>query len=72
MASAQLLNHVNKIRETVTLDLPFFFRLKHITSLKNLPSAEPSESFTYWFLDNFVALFCFDLLVERISFVSTH
>ena len=27
-----------------TLDLPFSFRYKHITSLKNLPSPTPSES----------------------------
>ena len=26
------------------LDLPFFFRYKHIISLKNLPSQAPSES----------------------------
>ena len=26
------------------LDLPFFFRYKQITSLKNLPSPAPSES----------------------------
>ena len=40
-----------------TLDLPFFFRLKHITSLKNLPSAAPSESCPFWFQGNFAALF---------------
>ena len=27
-----------------TLDLPFFFRYKHIPSLKNLPSPAPNES----------------------------
>ena len=40
-----------------TLDLPFFFCYKHLTSLKNLSSAAPSESFPYWFQSNFVMLF---------------
>ena len=30
-----------------TLDVPFFFRHKQITSLKNLPSPAPSESLPY-------------------------
>ena len=30
-----------------TMDLPFFFRLKHITSLKSLPLPAPSESLPY-------------------------
>ena len=40
-----------------TLDLPFFFRYKHPTSLKNLPSAAPSASYSYWFQGNFAAVF---------------
>ena len=40
-----------------TLDLPFFFCYKHLTSLKNLPSVTPSESFPYWFQGNFAAQF---------------
>ena len=40
-----------------TLDLPFFFRYKHIPSLKNLPSPAPNESLQYRFHDNFAALF---------------
>ena len=39
------------------LELPFFFRLKHVTSLKNLPSPAPSESLPYWFQGNFAASF---------------
>ena len=47
----------NKVR---TLDLPFSFRLKHMTSLKDLPSLPllpPSESLPHWFQDNFAAMF---------------
>ena len=40
-----------------TLDLPIFFRYKHITSLKNLPSPAPNESLPYWFQGNFAASF---------------
>ena len=32
-----------------TIDIPFFFRSKRITSLKNVPSPAPSESLPYWF-----------------------
>ena len=39
-----------------TLDLPIFFRYKHVTSLKNLPSPTPNESLPYWFQGNFAAL----------------
>ena len=53
----QLLNQINKIRETRTLDLPFFFCYKHPASLRNLPSAAPSESQPYWFQGNFAAVF---------------
>ena len=38
-----------------TLDLPMFFRYKHITSLKNLPSPAPNEGLPYWFQGNFAA-----------------
>ena len=40
-----------------TLDLPFFIRYKHLTSLKNLPSPAPSESLPCWFQGNSVAMF---------------
>ena len=30
-----------------TLDVPFFFCYKHLTSLENLPSSAPSESLHY-------------------------
>ena len=40
-----------------TVDLPFFFRYKDITSLKNVPSPAPSESLPYWFQGNFAAIF---------------
>ena len=40
-----------------TMDLPFFFRYKHITSLRSLPSPAPSESLPYWFQGNFAATF---------------
>ena len=39
------------------LDLPSSFRLKHITSLKNLPSPAPSKTLPYWFQSNFAAMF---------------
>ena len=39
------------------LDLSFFFRYKHITSLKKLPSPAPGESLPYWFHGNFAAMF---------------
>ena len=38
-----------------TLDLPIFFRYKHITSLKNLPTPTPNKSLPYWFQGNFAA-----------------
>ena len=38
-----------------TSDLPIFFRYKHITSLKNLPSPAPNESLPYWFQGNLAA-----------------
>ena len=40
-----------------TSDFPFFFRLKHITSLKSLPLPAPSESLPYWFQGNSAAVF---------------
>ena len=44
-----------------TLDLPIFFRYKHIPSLKNLPSFVPNESLPYWFYSNFAASFVLNL-----------
>ena len=40
-----------------TLDLPSFFRYKHIPFLKNLPLPAPNESLPYWFQGNFAASF---------------
>ena len=40
-----------------TLHLHFFFRLRHKTSLKNVPSLGPSENLPYWFQGNFAAMF---------------
>ena len=47
------------------LDLPFFFRYKHIPSLKNLPSPAPSESLPYWFQGNFAASFVFNFCMRE-------
>ena len=55
-----------------TLDLPSFFRYKHITSLKNHLSLAQGESLIHWFRGNFCGRVCFDLPVERISFVCSH
>ena len=55
-----------------TFDLPFFFRYKHITSLKKHLSLARSERLPCWFRDNFCGCVCFDSLVDRISFVSSH
>ena len=54
MPSARLLNQIKNPR---TLDLPFFFRDKHITSLKSHRSLAPGESFPYWFGATFRAMF---------------
>ena len=48
-----------------TLDLPFFFRYKHIPSLKNLPSPAPNESLPYWFQGNFVASFVLNFCLRE-------
>ena len=40
-----------------TLDLPFLFHNKHITSLTNHPSPTPSESLPSWFQGNSVVMF---------------
>ena len=47
------------------LDLPLFFRYKHITSLKNLPSPAPNESLPYWFQGNFVASFVLNFCLRE-------
>ena len=39
-----------------TLDLAFFFCYKHLTALKNFPSAAPSKSFPYLCQGNFAVL----------------
>ena len=48
-----------------TLDLPFFFRLRHITSLKNLPSPAPNESSAYWFQGKFAASFVLNFCLRE-------
>ena len=48
-----------------TLDLPFFFRYKHIPSLNNLPSPAPNESLPYWFQGNFAASFVFNFCLRE-------
>ena len=55
-----------------TLELPFFFGYKHKTSLKNHLLLAQSVGLPYWFRGNFCASDCFDLPVERISFVFSH
>ena len=50
-----------------TLDLPFFFRYKHIPSLKNLPS--PNERVAVLVSGQLCGFVCFQFLLERISFV---
>ena len=52
MPSVRLLNH-----EEITLDIPFFFRLKLIISLRNLLSPRPGDSLPHWFQGNFAATF---------------
>ena len=47
------------------LDLPFFFRYKHISSLKNLPSPAPNESLPYWFQGNFAASFVLNFCLRE-------
>ena len=68
--SASELNKQN-LRDR-TLDLSFFSRYKHITSLKNHLPLALGESLPYWFWGNFCCRVCFDSLVERISFVCSH
>ena len=48
-----------------TLDLPFFFRYKHIPSLKNLSSPVPNDSLPYWFQANFAASFVLNLFLRE-------
>ena len=40
-----------------TIDLPFFFHLQHITSLKSVSLPAPSKRLPYWFQGNFAASF---------------
>ena len=48
-----------------TLDLPIFFRYKHIRPLKNLPSPAPNESLAYWFQGNFAASFVLNFCLRE-------
>ena len=49
-----------------------FFRYEHTTSLKNHISLAQGESLPLWFQGNFCGGVCFDLVVERFSFVCSH
>ena len=51
-----------------TLDLPFSFRLKHITSLKP-PVARTKREFAVLVSGQLCSYVCFELAVERILFV---
>ena len=53
-----------------SLDLPFFFRYKHISSLKSNLSRAQGGSLPFWFRDNVCGRAFFDSVVERIAFVS--
>ena len=48
-----------------TLDLPFFFRYKHVPSLKSLPLPAPNESLPYWFQRNFAASFVLNFYLRE-------
>ena len=48
-----------------TMDLPFFFRYKHITSLKSLPLLALNESLPYWFHGNFAATFVLNFYLKE-------
>ena len=52
-----LLKSNEQNRPDRTLDLPFFFRYKHMTSLKSLFPPAPSKSLPYLFQGNFAAIF---------------
>ena len=63
-------SEVNKrIPRSGTLDLPFFFRYKHITALKNDLSLLKARVCPV-VLGQLLQPVCFDLLVERVSFVA--
>ena len=71
-SSAPELNKQNP--QDRTIDLPFFFRYKHITFLKCVSWPALSDSLLYsllvsWQLCGHV---CLELLVERIHFVCSH
>ena len=53
--------------QDTTSDLPFFFRYKHIISLKNHLSLAQGKSLLYWFRDNFCGRICFDFPVIEFS-----
>ena len=48
-----------------TMHFPFFFRYKHINSLKSLPLLTPSESLPYWFQGNFGATFVLNFCLRE-------
>ena len=55
-----------------TLDLTFFIRYKQKNSLENhLPLAQGERLF-YLFRSNFYGRVCFDLPVERMSFICSY
>ena len=53
-----------------TLDLPIFFRYKHIHSPKNLPSPAPNESLPHRFQGIFAASFVLNFCFRE--FLFTH
>ena len=56
-----------------TMDLPFFFRYMHMTSLVSLPLPASSESLLYWFQGNFAATFVLNFwLRELLLFASAN
>ena len=52
-----------------TMDLPFFFRYKHVTTLKHVTSPISNESLHYWFRGKFCGYVYYKFRVEKISFV---
>ena len=65
MPSARFLNQTNKIRETEHQFYPFFFRYRHVPSLKNVPSPAPNKSSLYWFQSNFTASFVLNFCLRE-------
>ena len=58
-------NKQNPLDRTLDLPIFIFFRNKHITSLKNLPSPAPKEILPYWFQGNFAASFVLNFCLRE-------